>query len=287
MIDLKIKDKLTLLIPAYKSEKLLVKVLNSITKNIEIIIVDNSNDIILKKFLEKKYKNCKVYLKKNIGYGRAINYGSKFIKTKYFFVMNPDTIIYNDTFKILLSSAEKIKKFGVISPDHIDNKKRKSKKKIVKNETLSGGAMLFKTKIFKKLKGFDNKIFLYYEDNDYFKKCILRGYNIYTVKNCFYFHKKKNSSSAKYKNLDEKNYFKLISGWHGQWSKFYYNKKYYGYFQSLLKIIPKLILIFIQLIINLIIDFQKAKYLYFKLEGLISSIIGLPAFKRSKYDKFI
>ena len=201
--------------------------------------------------------------------------------------MNPDTIIYKDTFKILLRSAEKIKKFGVISPDNKDNKKRKNKKKIVKNETLSGGAMLFKTKIFKKLNDFDNKIFLYYEDNDYFKKCILRGYNIYTAKNCFYFHKKKNSSSAKYKNLDEKNYFKLISGWHGQWSKFYFNKKYYGYFQSLLKSIPRLIIIFIQLIINLIIDFQKAKYLYFKLEGLISSIIGLPAFKRSKYDKFI
>ena len=57
--------------------------------------------------------------------------------------------------------------------------------------------------------------------------------------------------------------------------------------QSLLKSIPRLIIIFIQLIINLIIDIQKAKYLYFKLEGLISSIIGLPAFKRSKYDKFI
>jgi len=41
----------------------------------------------------------------------------------------------------------------------------------------------------------------------------------------------------------------------------------------------------LQLIINLFFNFSKAKYIYFKIEGLFSSIIGLPSFKRSKFDQ--
>ena len=77
-------NKLTILIPAYKSCDLLIRHLDFISKNIKVLIVDNSNDKILKKKIEKKYKNTKVILKKNIGYGRAINAGAKLVKSKFF-----------------------------------------------------------------------------------------------------------------------------------------------------------------------------------------------------------
>ena len=32
-------------------------------------------------------------------------------------------------------------------------------------------------------------------------------------------------------------------------------------------------------------NYSKAKYKYFKIEGFICSVIGLPSFKRSKFDK--
>jgi N-acetylglucosaminyl-diphospho-decaprenol L-rhamnosyltransferase len=282
------KKLITVIIPSYKSGKLIISHLKKISKKINIIVVENSGDIKLKKEIEKKYKNTKIYLQKNIGYGRAINFGANYVKTKYFFVMNPDTVIYKDTLQKLINLAEKIKNFGMICPEHIENKKKKNSKIVEKSESLIGltaGAMIFKTKIFKKLKGFDENIFLYYEDNDYFKKCILNGYNLYIAKNSFHYHKKKNSSSAIYKNIEEKNYFKLIAGWHGQWSKFYFHKKYDGYFSALLKNVPKMILMIIQLTINLFFNFSKAKYIYFRIEGLTSSIIGLPSFKRSKFDQ--
>ena len=41
----------------------------------------------------------------------------------------------------------------------------------------------------------------------------------------------------------------------------------------------------IQLILNFLIKPKKTKYIYYKIEGLLCSIIGLPSFKRSKYDK--
>ena len=91
------KKKLSIVIPSYKSSKKILKHLKNFEKNINVIIIENSNDENLKQIVEKKYKNAKVILQKNIGYGNAINLGSKFVKTRYFFTMNPDTVIYKNT----------------------------------------------------------------------------------------------------------------------------------------------------------------------------------------------
>jgi len=277
---------LTVVIPSYKSRNRIISHISKLSKKLNIIIIENSEDIHLKKQISKKFRNTKVYLKKNIGYGRAINFAAKKVNTKYFFVMNPDTTIYNQTLKNLIIAAEKIKLFGMMSPEHISKKKSNStNNNTIEKNTLTGGAMLFNTNIFKKIKGFDENIFLYYEDNDYFTKCNKLNLKLYLIKNSFHYHKKKDSSSATFRTIEEKYYAKLIAGWHGQWSKFYYIKKYHGFLYSLVKCLPNLIVNILQSLINLIINYKKAKYNYFKIEGLLSSIIGLPSFKRSKYDR--
>ena len=277
---------LTVVIPSYKSRSRIISHISKLSKKLNIIIIENSEDIHLKKQISKKFRNTKVYLKKNIGYGRAINFAAKKVNTKYFFVMNPDTTIYNQTLKNLIIAAEKIKLFGMMSPEHISKKKSNStNNNTIEKNTLTGGAMLFNTNIFKKIKGFDENIFLYYEDNDYFTKCNKLNLKLYLIKNSFHYHKKKDSSSATFRTIEEKYYAKLIAGWHGQWSKFYYIKKYHGFLYSLVKCLPNLIVNILQSLINLIINYKKAKYIYFKIEGLLSSIIGLPSFKRSKYDR--
>ena len=116
--------ELTIVLPSYKSRELIIEHINNLSKKFKFIIIDNSYDKKLKKELESKYKNVKVYLRKNIGYGSAINYGSKHVRTKYFLVMNPDTKIYKNTLKNLLIAAKKIKVFGALSPDYIENKKK-------------------------------------------------------------------------------------------------------------------------------------------------------------------
>ena len=280
--------ELTIVLPSYKSRELIIQHINNLSKKLKFIIVDNSYDKKLKIELEYKFKNVKVYLRKNIGYGSAINYGSKYVKTKYFLVMNPDTKIYKNTLKNLLSAAKKIRVFGALSPDYIENKNKKiQKNNIIKQKQLDGGAMLFDKKIFQKIKGFDEKIFLYYEENDFYQRCDILKYDLFLIKNSYFYHSQKgDSSSAIYKNDKEKYYGYLVGGWHGQWSKFYYMKKYNGYLYSLIKCMPKLIVNIIQLFLKSLILSKKAKYLYFKIEGLLSSMIGLSSYKRNKYDKF-
>ena len=283
---------LTIIIPSYRSKKLILFHLKKLNKNFKIIIVENSNDKSLKEIINKKYKNVEIYLKKNIGYGRAVNFAAKKIKTKYFISMNPDTIIYTNTFKNLMNAAVHIKKFGVIGPIHKNLKKKYKNKFFIEQKKIEAPVMLFDTQTFNKIKGFDENIFLYYEDNDYFKKCNSLDQKLYLITGSYYNHSKPqkynkslNVKSSSFSNINEKNSSYLVGGWHGQWSKFYYLKKYNGFFNALIKCAPSAILNSIQLIIYSLINPAKAKYKYFKIEGFVCSLIGLPSFKRSKFDK--
>ena len=69
----KYKD-LTIVIVTFYSENIIYKCIESIGKNIKIIIVENSNNLELKKDIEKKYSNVEVILSgNNLGYGKANN----------------------------------------------------------------------------------------------------------------------------------------------------------------------------------------------------------------------
>ena len=56
---------LTIIIPSYRSKKLILFHLKKLSKNFKIIIIENSYDKSLKEIINKKYKNVEVYLKKN------------------------------------------------------------------------------------------------------------------------------------------------------------------------------------------------------------------------------
>ena len=284
---------ITLIIPSYRSKKLIIAHLKKLSNIYKIIIVENSYDTTLKRIILNKYKNVDVYLKKNIGYGKAVNFASKKVKTKYFFVMNPDAKIYQKTLSNLIQAAKKINRFGAIGPIYAHQKKNYKKNSVIERKEIIAAAMLIDTKIFKKIKGYDKNIFLYYEDNDYFAKCNSLNLKLYYITNSFITHKmvkqmKKNSlnlHSTTFSNSAEKNSTYLIGGWHGQWSKFYFLRKYRGFLIALIICLPNFLLNLLQIIPYIFFDLSKAKYKYFKIEGFLCSLIGMPSFKRSKYDK--
>ena len=152
--------------------------------------------------------------------------------------------------------------------------------------------MLINKKMFLKLKGYDDNFFLYYEDDDFFLKCISNNLKLYSVTSSLIKHKKSktvkktlNLHSTTFSNFKERNSTFLVGGWHGQWSKFYFFKKNYGFVVALGKCLPNNLLNLIQILIFIIFDPAKAKYKYFKFEGFLCSLLGFPAFKRSLYDK--
>ena len=56
------KENLTIIIVTIKSEKIIENCLNSIDKNIQKIIVENSSDEKFKNSIEKKFQNVKCYV---------------------------------------------------------------------------------------------------------------------------------------------------------------------------------------------------------------------------------
>ena len=87
-------NDVTIGIVTFKSEKVIFNCLESIKNIKKIIIFDNSNDLELKHKILKKYPKIQfIVSKKNLGYGGGNNQILKKSKTKYFFLLSPDTIL--------------------------------------------------------------------------------------------------------------------------------------------------------------------------------------------------
>ena len=144
----------TAIIVTYKSDKIIENSIKRIKNHTKIIIVENSNNKKLKK-LEKKYKNVKVFINKNNGFGRAANLGGELAKTKYLLFISPDAIIEKNGVKKIEKEAGKLhNNFGCLLPCDIKN----SIKDTNRISKPVGSPLIFiERKKFLELKGFDKK----------------------------------------------------------------------------------------------------------------------------------
>ena len=110
-------NDLTVVIVTYRSENKIFSCLNSIPSEINIIVVENSNNQEFKKQIESKYNNVKCILaKENLGYARGNNVGLNQVKTKYALVLNPDTRLEKNCVSRFLNTAKKFQDFWLIGP---------------------------------------------------------------------------------------------------------------------------------------------------------------------------
>ena len=115
-----LNKEVTVVIVSHKSRKLIVNLIKKIYKY-KIIVIDNSNDFLLKKELKIKFPKINIHLVKNNGYGDAINYASKFVKSKYMLICNPDIKnITNKKISIFVKTAKMMNdKFSVFGPRYL------------------------------------------------------------------------------------------------------------------------------------------------------------------------
>ena len=111
----KIYEDLTVVIVLYDSSELINDLLKNLI-NFKVIVVDNGNN---EQILENlsDFKNIKVISqKKNLGYGRAINFAFEYVKSKYFFVLNPDLVISEKSIYNLYTLITKNPDAGIVAP---------------------------------------------------------------------------------------------------------------------------------------------------------------------------
>ena len=230
-------NNVTFIIVTYNSEQVINNCLDSLPKEASKIIIENSNNIETKNYLEKKYDNIKVFLSENEGMGSSNNKGIDKSNTQFVFIINPDTVFKNNAIKNIFEEAKLIDDFAIISPVNTDpnhpNYKSSNKifkQNIIEADSVDGFAMLINKKKFEKNNFFDENFFLFLENDDLCKRTKKLGNNIYVIKNAFIDHKGFSSSTK----LD-KDELEYLRNWHWMWSKFYFNKKHYGYSSALFK----------------------------------------------------
>ena len=157
---------ITIIILTHKSKDLAIDYIKDIYKKFKIIIVDNSNDIELKSIIDSSYQNTDIHLISNNGYSNQINYGVKFVKTKYFLISNPD-VKGIDEINILnfINAAKQLDdNFSALGPRYLDVnpktlKQSKSEDDIAEMRFLSGACMFFLKKNYDLIGGFDDNFF--------------------------------------------------------------------------------------------------------------------------------
>ncbi|MDC3117767.1 glycosyltransferase [Candidatus Pelagibacter sp.] len=285
------RQNLSVIIVSYKSEYVIENCINSIDNQIEIIVIDNSNNEDLKKKIETKYKNVKCILsKKNLGMGAGNNLGIKNVDKDFVLILNPDVTLEKDSINEVFTAANEINNFGVIAP--ISNKDEYPnyilKKgynfdpvKPFKVKSVDGYAMLLNLRRLKKLDNFnffDENFFLYLENEDLCKRLIENDENIYVIPKSKINHLGGRAVDPKYKNEIE-----YLRNWHWMWSKFYFNKKHYGYLIAVFKVFKNLVSAKIKFFYYLItLNTFKRKIYQMRLSGLISSMIGKNSYYRPK-----
>ena len=268
------EKNITFVIVSFKSSDVIEQCIKSISSYIKIIVVENSDNIHTKNYLESKFSNVEVFIaKENLGYGKGNNLGISKVKTQYAFILNPDTILEENCLVELFKAHSILKdEFAILAPNYLNNygffsdqNNHLKKKEIMEVDFVKGFAMLINLKKVTFDKIFDENFFLFLEEIDLCRRIKNNGGKIYVI------HKSKVQHLAKQASGDSLN-IELCRNWHWMWSLFYYNYKHYGLFTAYKVTIPKLFSSLVKLFIAIIL-FNRKKFLihYFRLRGLFNA----------------
>tara|TARA_Y200000002_G_C22663677_1_gene656987 strand:- start:630 stop:1463 length:834 start_codon:yes stop_codon:yes gene_type:complete len=273
--------ELTIVIVTFKSDEKIINCLKSISKEIPVIVVENSNDETFKKQIENKYSNVNCILTgENKGYAKANNIGLSRVRTKYALVLNPDTTLEKNAIKNFLTTTKIIKDFWLIGPsnDQMINLNFKEND-LIEVENLKGFAIFFNISKFNK-EYFDENFFLFFEEIDLCKRVKKNDGKIYLSNKIIIDHE--GASSVNRNNILE---LEKNRNWHWMWSTFYFQKKHKGFLLALIIIFPKFLSAIIKTTFYLLILNTKKRDIYFcRLSGIFNSIIGKKAWYRLALD---
>ena len=288
------KKNLTVIIVSFASDDVIYDCINSIDIEINIIVIENSNNIKLKNNLEKKYKNVKCFLNStNSGMGCGNNLGLSKIKTDYAFILNPDVILSDTAIDMIIKASKNIDQYSILAPIHSNknypnyktNSSNDLDNDLIDVDSVDGYAMLLNiNRIKKKLdvqhtSFFDENIFMYLENDDLCKRLKNLNEKIFVIKSSEIKH-----LGAKGVNEIFKNEIELSRNWHWSWSRYYYKKKHFGFINAFINEFPRALSSFIKMIVYLFFNSKKKKIYFYRLSGFISSLLGRPSSLRPKID---
>ena len=287
------RQNLSIVIVTFKSELVIHECIKSIEKDIKIIVVENSDNSLFKEELENTYDNVSCILtSENLGMGVANNIGIKKAKTDFVLILNPDVILETSTINELIIASQKNTNFAILAPISVDveypnyklfndEKNNKESDFSFKVKSVDGFAMLFNKKQLDEVLSkdyFDQNFFMYLENDDLCKRIIQINENIFIVPKSKIKHLGAKGVNEKYNKEIE-----LSRNWHWIWSKFYFNKKHFGYSKAFLNGLPKFISSLVKYFFYLLIKNKIKKKIYLnRASGFYNAAKNNPSWYRPK-----
>jgi GT2 family glycosyltransferase len=241
---------LSIIIVNYNVKEFIQNLLHSVVKaasgiQYEVIIVDNASNDGSIDFLKEKFPDVKLIANSvNRGFSRANNQGLAVSKGEYLLLLNPDTLLREDTLKRMIDFFKSTPDAGlagckILNPDGtlqlacrrsfpgpwtsfckvtglgtlFPNSRifaRYNLTYLDENQTyevdaVSGSFMMLKREVYEKIGGLDEQFFMYGEDLDLCYRVQKAGYKVYYVHNTQIIHYK--GESTKRSGLDETKIF--------------------------------------------------------------------------------
>ena len=275
---------ITVIITSFRSGEKIKNCLNSIDKEIKVLLIENSNDSNIKKNIENEFSNVECILTgANFGYGKSNNIGLKKVLTKYALILNPDATLHPTAIENFIKTTKEITEFAIMGP-YFQEEKDKENKNYLNSlppeqvANVKGFAMFLNLSEFKDVGFFDESFFFYFEEIDLCRRLVNQGKKIYLVPDIIIHHEGGSSHEESIKKEME-----LSRNWHWMWSTFNYHKKYKGFFVSFLIVLPKLTSAILKtLIYSIVLNNEKKNIYYQRLSGLINAIKGKSSWYRPK-----
>jgi GT2 family glycosyltransferase len=244
------RTDLSIIIVNYNVKEFLQNLIHSIYKAVhnityEIIIVDNASEDGSVEFLGEKFPDVKLIVnKENLGFSKANNIGLRESKGEYLLLLNPDTIVSEDTFDKMIRFFKENPQAGlagckILNPDGtLQLACRRSfpgpwtsfckvtglssffpksrlfarynltfldENKTYEVDAISGSFMMFTREVYEKTGGLDEDFFMYGEDLDLCYRIQKAGYKVYYVHTAQIIHYK--GESTKRSSFDETKVF--------------------------------------------------------------------------------
>ncbi|MDD5687527.1 MAG: glycosyltransferase family 2 protein [Elusimicrobia bacterium] len=114
--------ELSINIVNYNNRQYLLDCLKSIYENIHrvkfsVLVIDNNSTDNSTNLIQNKYPLVKILKnEKNIGFAKAHNIGFKLTDAKYILILNPDTLVVDDSIEKMVEYLEQNSKVGIVGP---------------------------------------------------------------------------------------------------------------------------------------------------------------------------
>ncbi|MEC9027181.1 MAG: glycosyltransferase [Candidatus Neomarinimicrobiota bacterium] len=222
------KNSVSLLIVSYNVRQYIAHAIDAIIKSdlddFEIIIIDNNSFDNTASYLKERYSHLRqikiVQNEENIGFGKAINQAASLAKGQYYLILNPDTIIQEETISTLKEYLDSNPEVGMVGPKILNadgtlqlackrsfptlgvalpkllgfsrifpkskwagkyNLTYLDEDEISSVDAISGSCMFIRSFLFHELKGFDERFFMFGEDLDLCSRIWKNNYEIHYV----------------------------------------------------------------------------------------------------------